>query len=86
MFTTINRTPLSYLVAIVMAEYVLNVITRGTHDWHKFVTPQEVTDMLTDEGMTVTFVKGMSFNPLTRKFSWSPNDSVNYALYAVKPG
>ena len=85
MFTTINRTPLSYLVAIVMAEYVMNVITRGTHDWHKFVTPQEVTDMLTDDGMTVTFVKGMSFNPLTRKFSWSSSDSVNYALFAVRP-
>ena len=84
-FTTINRTQLSYLVAIVMAEYVLRAITPGTHEWHKFVTPQELTDMLCDSHMTVTCIKGMSYNPLSRTFSWSFSDAVNYLLYAVKP-
>ena len=85
MFTTINRTQLSFLVAIVMAEYVLRAITRGTHDWDKFVTPQELTDMLCDNHMTVTCIKGMFYEPLSRSFSWTFTDAVNYALYAVKP-
>ena len=85
LFTTLNRTQLSYLVAIVMAEYVLNWITRGTHDWHMFVSPQELVDMLCDNGMSTSFVRGMAFNPVTKRFSWTDNTYVNYALLATKP-
>ena len=75
---TLNRTPQSYVKAIVGAEYVLRWLPRGTHDWAKFVRPDEVAGHLGPLGFGVVETKGVTLNPLT--FRWSVNDdtSVNY--------
>ncbi|MEO0421403.1 MAG: bifunctional 2-polyprenyl-6-hydroxyphenol methylase/3-demethylubiquinol 3-O-methyltransferase UbiG [Pseudomonadota bacterium] len=80
--STINRNPISFLSAIVGAEYVLRWLPRGTHDWRKFPTPRELEGMLTDSGYTVTERKGVRVNPLTRKFSLTDSLIINYMLVA----
>ncbi len=78
--STINRNPLSFVSAIVGAEYILRWLPRGTHDWRKFPTPAELTSMLTDNAMQVTRRKGVRVNPLTRKFSLTDSLAINYML------
>lgn len=89
--STINRNLKSFGVAIVGAEYVLNMLPPGTHDWHKFITPDELTMMVEtgQSGMTVLKREGivMSINPMNGNFVWhlDPNDlGINYILHAVK--
>lgn len=79
---TINRTPLSWLVAIVGAEYVLRWLPRGTHQWHKFVKPAEVERMLAQHGLQVVDRAGVSINPLTRHYRLVEYLGVNYMLTA----
>jgi 2-polyprenyl-6-hydroxyphenyl methylase/3-demethylubiquinone-9 3-methyltransferase len=79
---TINRTPLSYLFAIVGAEYVLRWLPKGTHQWHKFRRPSEILELLESQGIEITETVGVNVNPLNRKFSLSPRTSVNYMLVA----
>lgn len=83
-FTTINRTSLSYAMAILMAEYVLNLVPRGIHDWNKFVTPKELSDMLKSLNCRVVSIQGYVFNPATKKWNYCSNSDVMYALHAVK--
>ncbi|GBM50691.1 Ubiquinone biosynthesis O-methyltransferase, mitochondrial [Araneus ventricosus] len=83
-FTTINRTTVSYFAAILVAEYVLNVIPRGTHDWNKFIKSSELSEMLEGSNCRIVSVEGMLYNPLTRTWSWCSNTSTFYALHAVK--
>jgi 2-polyprenyl-6-hydroxyphenyl methylase/3-demethylubiquinone-9 3-methyltransferase len=83
---TINRNPLSWLVAIVGAEYVLRWLPRGTHQWHKFVKPGEATDMLRDGGLDVLTCRGVSVNPITRGYKVTEFTGVNYMLAARKTG
>ncbi len=84
--STINRNPKSFIFAIVGAEYVLRWLPRGTHDWRKFVTPEEKTDMLKDAGLEPVDCKGFVFNPLRGEWKLSSRDiSVNYATAARKP-
>jgi ubiquinone biosynthesis O-methyltransferase len=80
--TTINRTLMSYLTAIIGAEYLLRLLPQGTHCWNQFRTPRELTRELEWNGVQVDWVQGMWFNPVTSKWAWSDSTSVNYALRA----
>ena len=84
LFTTINRTFLSYLLAIVAAEYVLRMVPRGAHTWEKFVPPAKLSQCLHECGMRVDFCRGMMLNPLTLGWTWTDDTSINYALRATK--
>jgi len=75
---TLNRTPQSYVKAIIGAEYVLRWLPRGTHDWAKFVRPDEVTAHLAPLGLSALELKGVALNPLTFKWSVGADTSVNY--------
>jgi 2-polyprenyl-6-hydroxyphenyl methylase/3-demethylubiquinone-9 3-methyltransferase len=83
--STINRNPKSWLVAIVGAEQVMRWLPRGTHDWTKFITPDELTAMLGRAGLEPVDAKGFVFNPLAWEWRISERDlSVNYVTTAVK--
>jgi 2-polyprenyl-6-hydroxyphenyl methylase/3-demethylubiquinone-9 3-methyltransferase len=80
---TINRNPLSWLFAIVGAEYILGWLPRGTHAWGKFVRPRELRELLARDALTVTATTGVSVNPFTRHFRLSKRTPVNYMLSAT---
>ncbi|XP_064801367.1 ubiquinone biosynthesis O-methyltransferase, mitochondrial [Oncorhynchus masou masou] len=82
--TTINKTQLSYALAIVAAEEMLRIVPSGTHDWDKFVSPVELERLLESNGFHVESIRGMLYNPLSRAWSWTESTSINYALHAVK--
>ncbi len=85
--STINRTPQSFAKAIVGAEYLLRWLPRGTHDWRRFVTPDELAGLATQAGLEARERTGMVFSPLTGQWRLSADDlSVNYLLSARKPG
>jgi 2-polyprenyl-6-hydroxyphenyl methylase/3-demethylubiquinone-9 3-methyltransferase len=81
---TINRNPVSWLVAILGAEYILGWMPKGTHNWHKLVRPVELEAMLAGDGLTTTARVGVSINPITRRFSLTRWTGVNYMLAAVR--
>ena len=83
--STINRNPKAYLMAILGAEYVLNLLPRGTHDYEKFIKPSELAGAVREAGLLVRDVTGYSYNPLSRGFMLVNNPSVNYLLWAQKP-
>ena len=84
--STLNRTAKSFAAAIVGAEWVMRWLPRGTHEWSKFITPDELTAMLSAAGLTPVDRTGMVFNPLTWRWSLSERDlSVNYVTAATKP-
>jgi 2-polyprenyl-6-hydroxyphenyl methylase/3-demethylubiquinone-9 3-methyltransferase len=83
---TLNRTLRSFLIAIIGAEYFLRWLPIGTHDWQKFLRPQEITDMLTPHGLVNCETIGVNYNPLIRRWRLSDNSSVNYLLVAQKKG
>lgn len=85
--STINRNPKSFAMAIVGAEYVMRWLPKGTHEWAKFITPDELFTLLEGAGLTPVDRKGFVFNFL--RFSWSISErdlSVNYVTAATKPG
>jgi len=82
--TTLNRSTRSWLLAIVGAEYVLGLLPKGTHEWDKFLTPGELGDMLGQAECQTRLVHGMLYLPVLNKWSWVSDNSVNYALHAVK--
>ena len=86
--TTINRTQRSYIGAIMAAEYILRLLPTGTHDWNKFITPQELENMLKESGceFRIRLTHGMFYFPFFDKWTWIPDTAVNYALHAVKIG
>ena len=85
MFTaTLNRTLTSYIKAIVGAEYVLRWLPIGTHDWNKFIRPEELERKLTDLNFSIKELTGLSFNPFFQKWKRTKNVSVNYILAAEK--
>ena len=83
-FSTLNRNPKSYMLAIVAAEYVLNMVPRGTHDYLKFIKPSELASWARDASLAVKDVSGMSVNPLTNQFRVSKDADVNYFLHTQK--
>ena len=81
MFTaTLNRTIVSYIKAIVGAEYILRWLPIGTHDWNKFIKPEELEKKLSSANFSTIDVKGLEFNPLFNKWKKSDNLSVNYII------
>ena len=84
-FSTINRNPKSYLFAIVGAEYLLNMLPKGTHDWGKFLKPAELTRFVRQAGLEVHELVGMSYNPFTKVYSLGRDTDVNYLLACRKP-
>ncbi len=85
MFTaTINRTLTSYFKAIIGAEYVLRWLPIGTHDWNKFVKPEELQKKLSDKKFITNNIKGLEFNPIFNKWKKSDNLSVNYIICSSK--
>ncbi|XP_042913246.1 ubiquinone biosynthesis O-methyltransferase, mitochondrial [Parasteatoda tepidariorum] len=82
-FTTPNRTIASYFTNIVLGEYVLQVLPPGTHDWNKFITSSELSDMLLSLDCRIVSSEGFMYNPVTKRFSWS-DFSMLYALHACK--
>ena len=84
--STINRNPKSYAVAILGAEYVMRWLPKGTHDWAKFITPDELFDLLSNAGLEPVDRKGFVFNPISWAWSLSDTDlSVNYVTASLKP-
>ena len=84
--STINRNPKSYMMAIVGAEYVMRWLPKGTHEWDKFITPDELFELLQNAGLTPVDRTGFVFNPVKWSWSLSSRDlSVNYTTAATKP-
>jgi 2-polyprenyl-6-hydroxyphenyl methylase/3-demethylubiquinone-9 3-methyltransferase len=83
-FSTINRNPKSYLLAVIGAEYVLKLLPKGTHDYMKFIKPSELARHCRDAGLEVRAIIGMSYNPLTRVYSLGRNTDVNYLVHCVR--
>ena len=81
---TLNRTLKAYGLAVLGAEYVLGWLPRGTHDWNKFVTPAELTALLSAQGLNVTGRTGIVYQILTGQWALSPDMDVNYMLCAEK--
>ena len=85
MFTaTINRTFSSYIKAIIGAEYILRWLPIGTHDWNKFIKPEEMQKKLLDIKFLTNDIKGLEFNPISNKWKRSENLSVNYIICSLK--
>lgn len=84
--STINRNPKSYMMAIVGAEVIMRWLPKGTHEWAKFITPDELYDLLLQAGLDPVDRKGFVFNPVSWNWSLSSRDlSVNYVTASVKP-
>ena len=80
-FSTINRNPKSYLFAIVGAEYVLNMLPKGTHDFAKFIRPSELDEWARNSNLELKDIIGMTYNPLTRVYKLGPDVDVNYMVH-----
>ena len=83
-FSTLNRNPKSFLFAIVGAEYVLNMLPRGTHEYAKFIRPSELARDCRDAGLDWQQTRGMEYNPFTRRYWLSADTSVNYLVATQK--
>ena len=85
MFTaTLNRTLTSYIKAIIGAEYILKWLPIGTHDWNKFIKPEELEKKITDLNFSIINLTGLSFNPFFQEWKRTKDLSVNYILVAKK--
>ena len=79
-FSTLNRNPQSFLFAIVGAEYVLNLLPKGTHEYAKFIRPSELAGFCRDAGLQTQASRGLQYNPLTQRYWLDANTRVNYML------
>ena len=84
-FSTINRTAKAYALLILGAEYAMNILPRGTHEYSKFIRPSELCHALTDAGLEVKDISGLKYNPFNRKASITADVSANYLVHATKP-
>ena len=83
-FSTINRNPKAYLFAVIGAEYILNMLPRGTHDYTKFIKPSELAGWMRLAGLQLEHQIGMSYNPITQHYWLGDDVSVNYMMQTVK--
>lgn len=81
-FSTISRNPKAYLFAVVGAEYLLNMLPRGTHDYARFLRPAELARLCREAGLSVQEVVGMSYNPFSKSYSLGSDTAVNYLVRA----
>lgn len=84
-FSTLNRNPKSFVFAILGAEYILNMLPRGTHEYAKMVRPSELAKYCRDAGLSLQHTRGMQYNPLTRRYWLSADTSVNYLFATQRP-
>ena len=82
-FSTLNRNLKSYLFAVIGAEYLLKLLPRGTHDFDKFIKPSELAQFCRNAGLSVSYISGMSYNPLYKTYSLGKDTDVNY-LFACR--
>mgnify|MGYP000910325712 CR=1 FL=1 len=85
-FSTINRNPKAYLLAVIGAEYVLQLLPKGTHDYAKFIKPSELTRWAKSVGLEPDELIGMGYNPLTKVYSLNRDTDVNYLVHTVRNG
>ena len=83
-FSTINRNPKAYLLAVIGAEYVLRMLPRGTHDYARFIKPSELVRWAQSVGLEAGELRGMTYNPLTGKYALGRDSDVNYLLSTMK--
>jgi 2-polyprenyl-6-hydroxyphenyl methylase / 3-demethylubiquinone-9 3-methyltransferase len=83
-FSTLNRNAKAYLMAVIGAEYVLNLLPKGTHDYAKFIRPSELAAWLRESGLELQHQTGVTYNPLNKQYSLTTDTSVNYMLHAIK--
>ena len=79
-FSTLSRNPKSYLFVVIGAEYVLNLLPRGTHDYAKFIKPSELAQSCRNAGLNLVDLTGMSYNPFSKVYSLGGNTDVNYMI------
>ena len=84
-FSTINRHPKAWALAVVGAEYVLNLLPKGTHQYEKFIRPSELNEWSEQAGLVFKELIGMHYNPIFQSFKLAPGLDVNYLAYAIKP-
>ncbi|MBY0574016.1 MAG: bifunctional 2-polyprenyl-6-hydroxyphenol methylase/3-demethylubiquinol 3-O-methyltransferase UbiG [Undibacterium sp.] len=84
-FSTINRNPKAYLFAVIGAEYLLQMLPKGTHDYAKFITPAELSQHIRNAGLELNSMKGLSYNPLSKIYSLNQDTSVNYLIACTRP-
>jgi 2-polyprenyl-6-hydroxyphenyl methylase/3-demethylubiquinone-9 3-methyltransferase len=83
-FSTLNRSPKAYLLAVIGAEYLLKMLPRGTHDYARFVKPSELSRWCREAGLRPVELKGMTYNPVTNRYRLGEDCDVNYALCCAK--
>ena len=84
-FSTLNRNPKSFLFAVIGAEYLLQLLPKGTHEYAKFIRPSELSRWVKNADLSPSRFIGLSYNPITRTYSLGSDTSVNYLMHAVKP-
>ena len=85
-FSTINRSPKAYLFAVIGAEYILNMLPKGTHDYAKFIKPSELSGWARSAELNVGNMRGMSYNPMTQHYTLGDDVAVNYMMHTVLAG
>lgn len=85
LLSTLNRTPAAFALAIVGAEYIAQLLPKGTHDYRSFIKPSEMARSLRAIGFELKDISGLSYNPLSKKVSISTNTAVNYLMCVQKP-
>lgn len=83
-FSTINRNPKAWLFAVVGAEYILNLLPKGTHEYNKFIKPSELDHWARESGLITKRMTGLHYNPLTEAYKLAPGVDVNYMMHCSK--
>ena len=83
-FSTINRNPKSYLFAVIGAEYILNLLPKGTHEYSKFIKPSELASWIRNSGLNLKETIGLSYNPITDNYWLGKDIQVNYMVHVTK--
>ena len=83
-FSTLNRNPKSYLLAVIGAEYILRMLPKGTHDFKKFIKPSELNGFLREAGLEMNEILGLSYNPITQVYALGRDTDVNYLVACTK--
>lgn len=84
-FSTINRNPKAFALAIVGAEYILNMLAKGTHEYAKFIRPSELESWARDADLQLLYIKGMTYNPLLQSYKLGSDVGVNYLMHFTRP-